>query len=297
MGLGPVRADPKQTAPVVGAVADRGDDCSRRHGSDARDRYQPSAGVVVTSNFVDHCISFVDHAKGLSGILESHGFEVVSVACKNGNIPKEEIGLTDTQKIRPGTFEPLCNPVAQARVLNGRNQFSLGGAVQQGVLRLVRDQREARDSGCFRRLPAVEVGDAGVAGAAGAHGEFERGQGLLQRDVGVPGLGEPEVHVIGAQPGKARVQTGEHPVPRGVDAAPALRRRQSGFCGDDHLGARNHVAEHSAQHRLRLAEPERRKRPLHRRGTAHLGEQRQELTSRRRQRASLSRPAGQPAGA
>src|SRR6516225_1406499 len=28
------------------------------------------------------CISFVDHAKVLSGILESHGFEVASVACK-----------------------------------------------------------------------------------------------------------------------------------------------------------------------------------------------------------------------
>ena len=64
------------------------------------------------------CISFVDHAHVLSGILESHGFEVVSVACKTGNIPKEEIGLADAQKIRPGQFEPLCNPVAQAELLN-----------------------------------------------------------------------------------------------------------------------------------------------------------------------------------
>src|SRR3954454_13764270 len=48
------------------------------------------------------CISFVDHAYVLSGTLESHGFEVVSIACKNGNIPKEEIGLQDNEKIRPG---------------------------------------------------------------------------------------------------------------------------------------------------------------------------------------------------
>ncbi len=66
---------------------------------------------------IANCISFVDHAYVLSGILESHGFEVVSVACKNANIPKEEIGLSDAQKIRPGNFEALCNPIAQAELL------------------------------------------------------------------------------------------------------------------------------------------------------------------------------------
>lgn len=67
---------------------------------------------------IANCISFVDHAHVLSGILESHGFEVVSVACKTGNIPKEEIGIADHEKIRPGQFEPLCNPVCQAELLN-----------------------------------------------------------------------------------------------------------------------------------------------------------------------------------
>ncbi|MEW6689330.1 MAG: DUF1847 domain-containing protein [Pseudomonadota bacterium] len=64
------------------------------------------------------CISFVDHAYVLGGILESHGFEVVSVACKNGGIPKEELGLADAEKVRPGRFEALCNPIAQAQLLN-----------------------------------------------------------------------------------------------------------------------------------------------------------------------------------
>jgi uncharacterized metal-binding protein len=67
---------------------------------------------------IANCISFVDHAYVLSGILESHGFEVVSVACKNGSIPKEVIGLRDDEKIKPGGFEPLCNPVSQAELLN-----------------------------------------------------------------------------------------------------------------------------------------------------------------------------------
>jgi uncharacterized metal-binding protein len=67
---------------------------------------------------IANCISFVDHAYVLSGILESHGFEVVSVACKNGGIPKEELGIDDDEKIRPGQFEAMCNPVAQAEMLN-----------------------------------------------------------------------------------------------------------------------------------------------------------------------------------
>jgi uncharacterized metal-binding protein len=63
------------------------------------------------------CISFVDHARILSRILESHGFEVASVACKHGGIAKEELGLKDEEKIRPGTYEAICNPVGQAELL------------------------------------------------------------------------------------------------------------------------------------------------------------------------------------
>ena len=62
------------------------------------------------------CISMVDLAKTLSGILESHGFEVASVACKTGGVPKEELGLRDEDKIRPGQHESMCNPVSQAEL-------------------------------------------------------------------------------------------------------------------------------------------------------------------------------------
>ena len=64
------------------------------------------------------CISMVDLARTLSGILESHGFEVASVACKNGGVPKEKLGLRDEEKIRPGTYESMCNPLSQAELLN-----------------------------------------------------------------------------------------------------------------------------------------------------------------------------------
>jgi uncharacterized metal-binding protein len=43
---------------------------------------------------------------------------VASVCCKVGSIPKEEIGLTDEEKIHPGQFEALCSPIGQAQLLN-----------------------------------------------------------------------------------------------------------------------------------------------------------------------------------
>jgi uncharacterized metal-binding protein len=64
------------------------------------------------------CISFVDLARTLSAIFESHGFEVASVACKNGGVPKEALGVQDAEKIRPGTHESMCNPISQAELLN-----------------------------------------------------------------------------------------------------------------------------------------------------------------------------------
>ena len=51
-------------------------------------------------------------------IFESNGFAVASVMCKTGSRPKEELGLREEDKVRPGQFEAMCNPVAQAILLN-----------------------------------------------------------------------------------------------------------------------------------------------------------------------------------
>ena len=64
------------------------------------------------------CIGLIREARLLHEILESNGFEALSVCCKVGSIPKEEIGLSDKEKIRPGGFEALCNPIGQAKLLN-----------------------------------------------------------------------------------------------------------------------------------------------------------------------------------
>ena len=64
------------------------------------------------------CISFVDLAHTLSAIFASHGFQVASVARKIGGVPKEALGVSDAEKIRPGTHESMCNPISQAELLN-----------------------------------------------------------------------------------------------------------------------------------------------------------------------------------
>jgi len=64
------------------------------------------------------CIGLIREARLLQEILEANGFEVDSVCCKVGSIDKEKIGLTDEEKIHPGQYEPLCNPVGQAMLLN-----------------------------------------------------------------------------------------------------------------------------------------------------------------------------------
>ncbi len=64
------------------------------------------------------CVGFKEEARILSGILQTNGFQVSSVCCKTGAVPKEEVGIRNSQKVRPGRPEMICNPVAQAELLN-----------------------------------------------------------------------------------------------------------------------------------------------------------------------------------
>jgi len=67
---------------------------------------------------VAFCSGLFSEGKTFVRILEKHGFEVVSVCCKVGAIPKEFLGLRDDQKVSVGSYETMCNPITQAEVLN-----------------------------------------------------------------------------------------------------------------------------------------------------------------------------------
>lgn len=64
------------------------------------------------------CIGLSKEAKLVYNIFKANGFNIESIICKNGSIPKEEIGISDEEKIRPCTYEPTCNPIGQALFLN-----------------------------------------------------------------------------------------------------------------------------------------------------------------------------------
>ncbi len=60
------------------------------------------------------CIGLEHEAKILNEILSKH-FKVYSVCCKVCGMDKDMLGLT---KINPTNRESMCNPIAQAKILN-----------------------------------------------------------------------------------------------------------------------------------------------------------------------------------
>ena len=73
------------------------------------------------------CGGLMNETKVLNRILKNRGFEVVSVCCKGGAIPKETIGIKKEQKIQgANAWESMCNPITQAKILNDeRTEFNI----------------------------------------------------------------------------------------------------------------------------------------------------------------------------
>ena len=64
------------------------------------------------------CVGLAKEAAIVAQILHQQGFETVSVVCKVGAVPKEEIGVKDSEKIFIGEHETMCNPILQAVIVN-----------------------------------------------------------------------------------------------------------------------------------------------------------------------------------
>lgn len=64
------------------------------------------------------CIGLSREANLLSKILRHNSFDVESVVCKSGSIPKEFLNISENQKLDPTSYEPMCNPIGQAYLLN-----------------------------------------------------------------------------------------------------------------------------------------------------------------------------------
>jgi uncharacterized metal-binding protein len=73
--------------------------------------------IGATRLGIAHCVGLMEEAKAAREIFLSNGFKVDAICCKVGSIEKEKVGLKDEEKVHPGHFEALCNPVAQAELL------------------------------------------------------------------------------------------------------------------------------------------------------------------------------------
>jgi uncharacterized metal-binding protein len=93
------------------------------------------------------CSGFQNEARLLKRVLEANGLVVSSSCCKTGSVPKEEMGITDAQKVRPGQPEMICNPLAQAELLN-REKIELA---------LLMGQCAGHDSATMAHLDAPAV--------------------------------------------------------------------------------------------------------------------------------------------
>ena len=73
--------------------------------------------IGATKLGIAHCVGLMEEAKAAREIFLGNGFQVEAICCKVGTIEKEKVGLKDEEKVHPGQFEALCNPVAQAELL------------------------------------------------------------------------------------------------------------------------------------------------------------------------------------
>ena len=64
------------------------------------------------------CTGLLREARQVVKIFTHNGFEVVSVACKNGAIPKSYVGVAPEETVSGCDAEVMCNPIGQALAMN-----------------------------------------------------------------------------------------------------------------------------------------------------------------------------------
>jgi uncharacterized metal-binding protein len=74
--------------------------------------------IGATKLGIAHCVGLIREARITMDILKANGFIVHAVCCKVGSVEKEKLGLADEEKISPGEYESMCNPIAQAALLD-----------------------------------------------------------------------------------------------------------------------------------------------------------------------------------
>ena len=64
------------------------------------------------------CIGLIQETRIFVKVLKAHGLEPYTVLCKVGSVDKTEIGIPEDLKVKNGSYEAICNPILQAKLLN-----------------------------------------------------------------------------------------------------------------------------------------------------------------------------------
>ena len=67
------------------------------------------------------CGGLIQEARTFVKVLRAKGLDAFTVACKVGSVDKTQIGLSDDVKVQAGSYEAMCNPILQAKLLNAQN--------------------------------------------------------------------------------------------------------------------------------------------------------------------------------
>lgn len=72
------------------------------------------------------CIGLSSEAREVEKILTHNGFDVVSIVCKNGDVPKSFMDIPDDKTVSGCAMETMCNPIGQALLMNQQDvQFNI----------------------------------------------------------------------------------------------------------------------------------------------------------------------------
>jgi uncharacterized metal-binding protein len=66
------------------------------------------------------CIGLIEETRAFAKALRAHGLQPYALLCKVGSADKTAIGIPEELKIRKGSYEAICNPILQARLLNAQ---------------------------------------------------------------------------------------------------------------------------------------------------------------------------------
>jgi uncharacterized metal-binding protein len=112
----PYNDDATQRAMIAADATPNSDDGQKRNRVEELAAYAKSMGMQRIG--IAFCVSLAKEAQKLGRLLRERGLSTELVCCRVGAIDRRELELP---KSDPDRFSGICNPVAQAKLLNQRD--------------------------------------------------------------------------------------------------------------------------------------------------------------------------------